>query len=162
MIVVYHDFGGTHSTALAAAIHLGIVGGSDSNSIDGQSLLDKVPYFDQVPSRCKGTVMHVGQDSDGHDVYILGRRSDADLAINTILSSARIFGPCDSEILFVDVGKKVNLLMRIGGFLSRRLNLIRIGRPIVVYGTVRAFPHIAQLVDKTKKVLMQLSSPGLS
>lgn len=156
MVVVYHDYGGTHSTALAAAIHLGIVGGDGATSIDGQSLLNKVPYFDQVPGTCKGTVMHVGQDSDGNEVFILGRRGDADLAINTVLSSARLLGRCASDILFVDVSKRINLLMRIGGYLSRGLSLVPIGRPIVTYGTRRAFPSISLLVDKTKRTLAQL------
>ncbi|HOB90923.1 MAG: DUF3189 family protein [Bacillota bacterium] len=156
MIVVYHDYGGTHSTALAAAIHLGIVGGDGATSIDSRSLLSRVPYFDQVPNTCKGTVMRIGRDSDGNEVFILGRRGDADLAINTVLSAARLLGRCDSDILFVDVSKRINLLMRIGGFISRRLNLIPIGRPIVTYGTRKAFPSISQLVKKTKRTLAQL------
>lgn len=156
MIVVYHDYGGTHSTALAAAIHLSIVGGDGATSIDSRSLLSRVPYFDQVPNTCKGTVMRIGRDSDGNEVFILGRRGDADLAINTVLSAARLLGRCDSDILFVDVSKRINLLMRIGGFISRRLNLIPIGRPIVTYGTRKAFPSISQLVKKTKRTLAQL------
>ena len=156
MIVVYHDYGGTHSTALAAAIHLGIVGGDGATSIDSRSLLSRVPYFDQVPNTCKGTVMRIGRDSDGNEVFILGRRGDADLAINTVLSAAHLLGRCDSDILFVDVSKRINLLMRIGGFISRRLNLIPIGRPIVTYGTRKAFPSISQLVKKTKRTLAQL------
>ena len=157
MIVVYHDYGGTHSTALAAAIHLGIVGGDGATSIDSRSLLSRVPYFDQVPNTCKGTVMRIGRDSDGNEVFILGRRGDADLAINTVLSAARAW-PMRLGHLFVDVSKRINLLMRIGGFISRRLNLIPIGRPIVTYGTRKAFPSISQLVKKTKRTLAQLNS----
>lgn len=158
MIVVYHDFGGTHSTALAAAIHLGIVGGNGATSIDGDALVNEVPYFDQVPGHCKGTVMRVGQDDAGHEVYILGRRRDADLAINTVLSAARFLGSLDNDIVFVDVSKRVNLLMRIGGFISRGLSLVPIGRPIVVYGTCKAFPSIALLVARTREALQRMSA----
>jgi hypothetical protein len=158
MIVVYHDFGGTHSTALAAAIHLGIVGNDGATSIDGDALVNEVPYFDQVPGHCKGTVMRVGRDDAGNDVFILGRRRDADLAINAVLSAARFLGSLDTAILFVDVSKRVNLLMRIGGYLSRGLSLVPIGRPIVVYGTRKAFPSIASLVARTREALERMSA----
>ncbi|NLU40805.1 MAG: DUF3189 family protein [Firmicutes bacterium] len=151
MIIVYHDFGGTHSTALAAAIHLGIVGKNGATSVSADELLNRVPYFDQVPGHCKGTVMHVGRDSAGHEVYILGRRRNADLAINAVLSACRFIGKCQAEFMFVDVSKRVNWLMRIGGFLSRGLGMVQLGRPIVVKGTQIAYPSIARLVDKTRQ-----------
>ena len=157
MIIVYHDFGGTHSTALAAAIHLGIVGKNGAESVSADELVNRVPYFDQVPGYCKGTVMHVGKESTGHEVYILGRRKDAELAINAVLSACRFIGQCEAEFMFVDVSKRVNWLMRIGGFLSRGLRMIQLGRPIVVKGTQIAYPSIAQLVEKTRRSIEQHS-----
>lgn len=150
MIIVYHDYGGTHSTALAAAIHLGIVGTGGATSVSADALLHEVPYFDQVPGHCKGTVMHIGRDSAGHDVYILGRRRDPELAINAVLSASRLIGRSEAELVFIDVSKRVNLLMRIGGYLSRGLRMVRLGRPIAVKGTQMAYSSIAELVEKTR------------
>ena len=99
--------------------------------------------------------MHVGRDSAGNEVYIFGRRKDADLAINAVLSACRFIGQCEVEFMFVDVSKRVNWLMRIGGFLSRGLRMVQLGRPIVVKGTQIAYPSIAQLVDKTRQSIQQ-------
>jgi hypothetical protein len=102
--------------------------------------------------------MHVGRDSGGHEVYILGRRRDAELAINAVLSACRFIGQCETEFMFIDVSKRVNWLMRIGGFLSRGLRLVQLGRPIVVKGTQMAYSSISQLVERTRRSIEQHSS----
>ena len=48
-------------------------------------------------------------------------------------------------------GGPINLLMKIGGFSSRRLHLVSFGRPIVTRGTQKAYPNILKLVQFVKK-----------
>jgi hypothetical protein len=51
--------------------------------------------------------------------------------------------------------KQVNLPMKLGGFMSRRLGMVKLGRPIVVAGTRLAFPAIKDLVNKVKGEVSQ-------
>jgi hypothetical protein len=68
----------------------------------------------------------------------------------TLSGMAEIFKLPD-EFIFVDTLPCVNIKMRIGGYLSRRWGLIKVGRPLVLQGTRQAFPSIVGLVAKTKK-----------
>src|SRR5690606_1821093 len=52
----------------------------------------------------------------------------------------------------------VNLPMRVGGYLSRRLGWVAVGRPLVVFGTRRAFPALVQLVEETRRKLREGAS----
>jgi hypothetical protein len=63
---------------------------------------------------------------------------------------AEILGK-EKELYFIDTLPCVNIKMRIGGYLSRRWQLIRLGRPIVLQGTRQAFQELVQLVAKTKE-----------
>ncbi len=40
--------------------------------------------------------------------------------------------------------------MRIGGYLSRQLGLLEIGRPIVLQGTQEAYPQLLALVARIR------------
>jgi len=53
------------------------------------------------------------------------------------------------SVTFIDTLTVVNIWMRIGGFLSRAVGLTRLGRPLVIYGTRRAFPLLVALVRRT-------------
>lgn len=64
--------------------------------------------------------------------------------------SALYFAGTDlSEVVLVDTLGCVNMPMRIGGLLSRRLGLVSIGRPIVTWGTLRSYRQLVALVQET-------------
>lgn len=52
----------------------------------------------------------------------------------------------------------VNAWMKIGGFTSRKLGIVSIGRPIVTYGTLKSYRGLVDLVGKVKKKI-QISVP---
>ena len=54
---------------------------------------------------------------------------------------------CGKEIRPVDTTFPINPLMVIGGFLSRGLNLVSLGRPIVLYGTQIAYPFLVKIAE---------------
>ena len=97
-----------------------------------------------------GIVIQVGYDPLGNSVCILGRRGVRQIATNLMLSIAAILGHREGELMLVDVSPCVNPIMRIGGYLSRRLGLIALGRPIVSFGTRLAFGSIVSLVERVK------------
>lgn len=155
MRVVYHDYGGSHSTATAVAVHLGILPPDKIPS--AEDLVKKVPLFDNLTAPDHGKLFYMGEDSTGNSIYLLPRRNQAHLVINAIKSTAVCLGKDLENWMFVDTIPTVNLWMRIGGYLSRRQGLVWLGRPIVIFGTRRAFPAISRLVQKTKTTLRKES-----
>src|SRR5690606_6242523 len=139
MKVVDSCYGGAHSSQVAAAIHLGRFPGHRPPT--AEELLS-LPRFDRVSDDHQGIAEFVGTDEDGHEVYVLGRGPAAEAVERAFRSGYRIAGGDDRQLLFVNALQTVNLPMRVGGYLSRRLGWVAVGRPLVVFGTRRAFPAL--------------------
>lgn len=146
--IIYDDYGGAHSTPVAAALHLGII---SSNRLPSNDQLLALPLFDRVIKDYHGCVVFMGTDPEGHDVYVLGRGPSGVAMERAVASGVALAGGDGAGVLFVETLTYVNLWMRIGGFLSRALGWVAIGRPIVLYGTRKAFPHLVRLVARTKE-----------
>ena len=56
----------------------------------------------------------------------------------------------------VDTLKNINLITKIGGFISRRLGLIWIGRPLTVIGIQQKYQDFIQLVNDVKNTEKQI------
>lgn len=147
MYVVYHDVGGTHSTVIAAAIHLNRL---PMDMLPSMKDILNVPLFDKLEKKDQGRLIYHGQDEYGNQIYTIHRQYVPQLITNTIGSVFDMVGRDRKEILFVDTSVTVNHLMRIGGGSSRRLGLVAFGRPLVAYGTLKAYPKIVAVVQKTK------------
>jgi len=153
--VVYHCYGGAHASPTAAAIHLGIL---DSRRMPKASDFEKVPYYDTLTNRDHGRLIKIGDDHLGNEVFILGRRNSGRTAENLIREFTRLTGGNPDEYLFVDCVQLYNVFMVTGGFTSRRLGLVRFGRPLVIFGTRLSFFILAGIVRRTLKALEELSS----
>lgn len=153
--VIYTCYGGTHSSPVAAAIHLGLL---PRDRVPSAGQLETLPLFDRVDGTSRGRLTLVGVDGRGNPVYVVGRGS-TDLAAlrNTIQSTLRLAGRADLPLLVVDTLDCVNGLMRVGGYLSRRLDLVRIGRPLVILGTQLTYPRLVRLVEQAEAALSELS-----
>lgn len=151
MKIVYHDFGGSHSTATAAAIHLGLI--SDDKVPSSKDLLTKVPLFDSLTAGDHGKLFFMGTDEWNNEVYLLPRANRPDLVLNAVQSTIETLGGDLDDWVFVNTLPTVNIWMRIGGYLSRRLGLVSLGRPLVTLGTRRAFSSISRIVRSTKVAL---------
>ncbi|HEY8426350.1 MAG TPA: DUF3189 family protein [Limnochordales bacterium] len=146
MPIVYHCFGGAHSSPVAAAIHLGML------PLDGTpppEAIRAVPHFDTTPTDHWGRLLPMGQDAHGHAVFVMGHGPHAKLALQALLDGYRLAGGDPDQLVVVDTLRCVNVWMRVGGYLSRRLGLVRLGRPLVIWGTRRAYPRLASLVRET-------------
>jgi hypothetical protein len=155
MKIIYACYGGAHSSPLAAAIHLGRIRGEPLPSL-GE--IAQVLYFDRVDGEDRGRVLPVGTDEYGNAIYVLGRGSDARPIQQAVKSGYVLAGEDPRQLLFVNSLKAVNWEMRIGGFLSRRLGLVSLGRPLVTRGARRAYPRLAQIVAETKQQFKEMNS----
>lgn len=148
MIVIYHDVGGTHSTATAANIHIGKL---PIDSVPTKDEIIKLPTFDKITKDQIGSLLYIGEDEFGAKVYTLGRKYKPKLVIPAIKSMYNIAHGNMNDLLIIDTHPTVNIWMKIGGFSSRVINLVSFGRPIVTYGTLKAYKDIANIVRKVKQ-----------
>ncbi|SMB94437.1 Protein of unknown function [Desulfonispora thiosulfatigenes DSM 11270] len=147
MYIIYHCFGGSHSSVTSASIHVGIL---KENKIPTANELLALPYYDNQINEDHGYLRFMGHDEFGNQVYITGKQNLGESYEKIIRSLASILNIPNEEIIFIDPMPYVNFLMVIGGYLSRKLGLIAIGRPIVILGTQISFYKFSHLVNIIK------------
>ncbi|WP_324718196.1 DUF3189 family protein [Carboxydochorda subterranea] len=145
--MVYHCFGGAHSSPVAAAIHAGLL---PADRVPDGRALARIPYFDTTPPSHWGELLPVGKDAHGHEVYVMGHGPHGALACRAVLAGYALGREEWPPLLLIDTVPYINLWMRIGGFLSRRLRLVSLGRPLVIWGARRAYPRLAALVREVQ------------
>lgn len=133
---------------MAAAIHLGLL---PRHRVPTKEELMRVPYFDQMTSAQRGIALPAGVDRLGRQIFVLGRGPEKRGIEAALRSGWRMAGNPDSSLLLVDTLPCVNLLMRIGGFLSRAAGWVSLGRPIVVRGTQLAYDNLCRLVERVEQ-----------
>lgn len=146
MIIIYHCFGGSHSSVTAAAIHLDLL---RSDTPPAKEEMLALPYFDKTTENDFGSLRFMGFDRENNAVYILGKKSQSDRFSNVLLGVADLLGKKD-EVIAVNTMGRVNWSMKLGGFTSRRIGIAGMGRPVVIEGTRKAFWDLVNLVEMTK------------
>lgn len=144
MKIIYHCFGGTHSSVTASAAHLGLL--PRERKPRPRELL-ALPFFDTRDGNDHGKITLMGVDSMGNEIYFAGQRGKPQFLENIVNGLAQNFDIPANSYRLVNVLQKVNVLMRIGGFMSRKFRWIKTGRPLVTLGTVWAYPKIMRLVS---------------
>lgn len=150
MIYIYNDFGGTHTTSLAAAYHLRLL---KLSALTKNDILS-VPYFNQLTKKEAGQILYRGMDEENNPVYTIGRRSSKYVVpaltdLCTIL--LRRYGEKE-KVIISNTSPTVPPLMTAGGFLSRELGIDSIGVPLLVKGAQQCHDLIFHLVEETKQV----------
>ncbi|MGQ9711192.1 MAG: DUF3189 family protein [Desulfotomaculales bacterium] len=146
--IIYHCYGGTHSSVLAACIHLGIL--KDRVIPTGKELL-ALSGFDERDAADLGTIHFYGRDEAGNRIFVLGRNGCPAMPafFYRVLAGAL---QTDVRCLMVDTASCLNLLTRLGGLISCRLGLKGIGRPLLILGARLAYPKLAALVSTVRKI----------
>ncbi|MDP2857966.1 MAG: DUF3189 family protein [Bacillota bacterium] len=147
MNVIYHCFGGAHSSVMAAAIHLGRI--TQPEKVSTREVL-ALPYFDMQDQGELGRIRRIGTDAGGNSVYVLGRENQSRLAIRARTSFARGLQVDPRTFVHSDALAYVNPMMILGGSLSRRYRVVGLGRAIVAEGTRRAAPYLAGAVEQVR------------
>lgn len=148
MKIFYYCFGSAHSSVVASCLHLGKL---PKTRIPQADEIDNLPYYDRTESHQIGTPFFMGVDEFGHQIYILGMGSYRKIVKNSLKDIMEIYHISPEEVLFIDSLKAVNLTTRIGGFLSRALGWISIGRPLTINGIRKNYSEYIDLVVNTKK-----------
>jgi hypothetical protein len=143
--IIYHCYGGAHSSVTAAAIHLGQLNRTPPSAQELMSLT----LFDRQTKEGHGQLHFFGFDARGNQIYSVGARN-VGATLEKILKNLASLLNLEDDLIFVDTLHCVNIKMRVGGYLSRRLGLISLGRPLVLQGTRDAYPSLLQLVNKVK------------
>ena len=116
MDIIYCCYGGAHSSPIAAAIHIGQL---NSEQIPTASEIWNVQLYDRVESSDRGKVNFIGEDECGNRVYVCGRGSEKQGIEQAIKSGILLAGGSTDGLVFIDTLPAVNILMRIGGFMSQ-------------------------------------------
>lgn len=150
MIYIYNCYGGTHSSALAAAYHLKKLP-LDREPTDKEIL--NIDVFNKLTPKDMGKLIFHGYDEDKNEVYTLGRGSSK-VVVPAMYELADLLnkkGGLQTKILFSNTSPTVPLAMTLGGFFSRRLKINVIGVPLLIIGAKQAHKKIIRLVEQTKK-----------
>lgn len=152
MIYIYNDFGGTHTTALAAAYHLKQLPQSE-RKLTSEEILS-VKYFNQLTKKDFGKLIFHGTDEDGNSVYTIGRKRNK-LVVPALKEMALLLQEkfhINEKIVFSNTSPTVPITMTLGGFFSRGLKIDIIGVPLLVIGAKQCCDNIYRLVENTKHV----------
>jgi len=145
--IIYNCYGGSHSSVTAASIHAGLL---KDNVVPTSSQLLKLPYYDKQVAKDHGLIRYMGEDEYKNKIYITSKHNLGSNYETIMRSLACIMEISNEKLVFVDTMPYVNWLMVIGGFLSRRLGIVFLGRPIVIKGTQISFLKFTHLVNIIK------------
>lgn len=149
--IIYHCYGGSHSSVTAAGIHLGLL---PRERIARAGELLQVPHFDRCEIITHGHFRFIGRDQNGNEIFVLGKRTAGPDITILLHKIAELFAR-GKKIHPVDTTKPINLLMVVGGFFSRGLKMVSLGRPLVLLGTRLAYPSLVRLVENVQENLQK-------
>ncbi len=148
MKIIYHCYGGAHSSVIAAAIHLNKL---PANKRPLAEDILQCSYFDAAATEDRGAIYYLGKDEGGHDIYKMGCGQAGSIVEKFASGILKIYDKPSNDFYMANTLVCVNNLMRVGGFLSRSLKFISLGRPLVVKGTLKAYPSLVEFVLNVKK-----------
>lgn len=147
MKVIYHDKLGRHLSIAAAALHLKLI-----NKKLFREDLQSLPYF--LNQKSPGTLLYIGLDVLGHEVYVLGVKKSFPIIRNAYLGLNRVFN-LNQDFLFADVQPLANLSLRVFDLLNPNNSQER--KPTHYYyqdgmlkGLEKALPHLIKLVTEVQ------------
>ncbi|AZR72760.1 hypothetical protein BBF96_04745 [Anoxybacter fermentans] len=155
MKIFYYCYGSAHSSVLAAALHTGML------SIDRLPSIQEIvnlPHYDKTENSEIGTPFFYGYDEMDNEVYIIGMGAGKEVVLNSIKSLLKDCGIPGTSYVFINTLSKVNWWTRIGGFLSRALGLVSLGRPLTVYGLKKTYFEFVKMVVKAKRDIKYFQS----
>lgn len=150
MKVIYHCYGGTHSSVLTAAVHTGLLA---SDEVPAPERLLSLPFYDKQDGTGCGRIRFFGLDEAGNEIFILGRRRYEQVPEMVFCGLQHTFG-LETPLKLVNAATTLNWQMKVGGYLSRGLGLESIGRLLVTWGSRRAYPRAIDLVEATREEVL--------
>ncbi|HOC06019.1 MAG TPA: DUF3189 family protein [Bacillota bacterium] len=147
-LIIYHCYGGAHSSVTAAAVHGGLL--SRYKTPSRQELIG-LPFFDSQDAADHGFLQYMGKSNDGSLVFSVGFETASTPVIKAVKNLLALGKAGAVNVTYVETREVINILMIIGGILSRLLGLTFLGRPLVAWGTQLAYKKIVALVEATER-----------
>jgi hypothetical protein len=149
--VIYHCYGGAHSSVTSSGIYLGLL---PRDRLPNTREILGVPHYDGDEAITHGHFRFMGRDPAGRAVFVLGKGRLGPRITRLLSVIAGIYG-CAPKIFSVDTTAPINFLMMFGGYLSRGLKITWLGRPFVVFGTKLSYNGFALLASQSEKRLRE-------
>jgi len=147
MKVFYHCYGSSHTSVVAASLHVGLL---PRHRCPTYKEIVQLPHFDKVTKDQVGRPFLIGEDRWGNQVYTIGLENNKQVMLRAAASLMKAFDIPAKEAYWVDALRTINLPTRLGGFLSRRLGLVFAGRPLAVAGIIKAYKNFIQIVEEVE------------
>ena len=150
MIFIYNDYGGTHTTSLAAAYHLKKL--PTDRRLTKEEILN-VDYFNKLTRADFGKLIFHGIDEDKNSVYTIGRKSNK-LVVPALKNLSMLLQEKyqgQEKIIFSNTSPTVPFALTMGGLFSRGLKIDFIGVPFLIVGAKQCCLNIYRLVENTKQ-----------
>jgi len=145
--VIYCCYAGAHTSITAAALHIGLLSPEREPTM---SDILSLPNFDTTSQGQIGRVFKFGVDERGNNVYIAALGPGRQATISALKLMLQECGVSEQHALIVNALSCVSLEVRVGGFISRRLGLVAIGRPMCARGIIRHFKCFIRLVAEAR------------
>lgn len=148
MIYIYNCYGGTHSSAMAAAYHLKRL---PEDRIPTKEEILNIDIFNKLTPKDMGKMIFHGKDEAGDKVYTLGRGSSKAMipALNELFLLLNEDSEKTDQVIFSNASPTVPLAMTFGGLFSRRLHIHFIGVPLLIKGAKQTYHNTITLVKHT-------------
>lgn len=144
--VVYHCFGGAHTSVVAGALHLGLLPQQPT-----WRDIAAFPHFDRTLTGERGWPLFLGVDDQGREVYAMGRGRDGKAMTALFSGLVRALGKDHREVAAYDTLRCAGVLTKLGGYLSRRLGLVWPGRTLAALGVWTDLPRLRQVVEEGRR-----------
>ena len=151
MKVIYSCFGGAHSSVVTAAIHMGYL---PMNRLPSKKEILTIPFYDKAENNEIGIPRCMGVDANHRIICFMGL-GHARHYYTTMLYEFynEISVTKNKDVIIIDVTSLLNGSTRLGGFLSRKLKIVGIGRPLTVFGIQRKYKYFTELVQNVKETV---------
>lgn len=160
MIYIYNCYGGTHSSSLAAAVHLKKL---PLDRIPTREEILNTDQFNKLTYKDMGRIIYRGTDEEGNKVFSIGRGTSKVLipCLENLLKILHDESDFNDKIIFSNMSPVVPFAMTMGGFFSRGLHINTVGVPLLVIGAKQAYPKVITIVNKTRESAKQMKDPVL-
>lgn len=156
MHLIFHCYGGAHTSITTANLFLGRLPCHRRASL--REILAQ-PRFDATSHQQLGILIPLGRNPAGHQVFCTGLGAGKQHLARALLQWATLCGSSRADLAMCDALGTANWPMRIGGFLSRRVGLVGLGRPLVALGVWLAYPRFLDLVRRVEAGLRDPCCP---
>jgi hypothetical protein len=145
--IIYYCYGAAHSSVTAANLH---VGNLPLERRPHPSEIMHQPLFDATADYEIGFLHDMGQDEANNRIYILGLAGGGAVMRQALLDFLGVCGLDTGRIRFENTLPHAGFSLRIGGYISRRLGLVWLGRPLCALGVWLHYGRFAGHVRRVR------------